>query len=139
MAVPCRSRMKYFLKQHIDNLEEPVCNVVIGYKLDIKGFEQSDNYRNGGDEMMNFFLTTPNIWWSYCHGINGTSDPDPEHSYLGLTFSEDITMDKLTAIIKEIETDEEIQEIRRKFGENCSKEIRITSYLYDDFPKVIGS
>lgn len=68
--------MKHFLKEHIDNLAEPISSIVIGYKLDIKGFIESDVYQNGDYDMCNFFLTTPNIWWSYCHGSNAMGDPD---------------------------------------------------------------
>lgn len=52
-----------------------------------------------------------------------------------MTFYEDLTMEKVADIIQEIEADEEIQEIRSKFGNNCSPDIRITSHLYDDFYK----
>jgi hypothetical protein len=127
-----RSRMKYFLKKHIDDLAEPVSNLIIGYKLDVKGIKESDIYQNGGFD----FDTAPDIWYSYCHGHNGiNSDPDPDHTYLGLTFSGDLTMERVAEIIRELEADEDIQETRGKLGESCSKDIRITSYLYDTFPR----
>jgi len=52
-----------------------------------------------------------------------------------VTFCDDLTKAKVAAIIQAIEADEEVKEIRRKFDYNCNREIRITFYLYDDYPK----
>lgn len=81
------------------------------------------------------FRTTPNIWWSYCCNSCAIDDPGPDHTYFRVTFCDDLTKAKVAAIIQAIEADEEVKEIRRKFDYNCNREIRITFYLYDDYPK----